>query len=96
MNDKSKLDEALSKLTSKQFKFWELMQSGKLTQVQCYRKCYNVDKSSDFVIKVNASRLWNNTKFILIRNAFTNTITSQTIKAKEVAYCRNAGLCRAM
>lgn len=80
-----KLDEALASLTDKQLKFWELMQTGKLTQVQAYRQSHDVsDTTQKESIEVMASRLWNNAKFKLSRTALMNGITSQTIKAKEV------------
>jgi len=79
------LDEALTQLTDKQLKFWELMQSGKLTQVQAYRQSHDVGEDTpNTTVKVNSSRLWNSTNFKLTRVALVNGITSQTIKDKEV------------
>jgi len=78
------IEELLTNMTDKQFRFWELMQSGNMTQVQAYKTAFNVaEKTSKNVIQVNATRLWNNTKFTLCRNALTNTITNQVAKTKE-------------
>lgn len=78
------IEELLSKMTMMQLKFWELMQSGKATQVQAYRASFNVaEETSNNSVQVDASRLWNNPKFILCRNALTNAITSQVAKTKE-------------
>jgi len=80
----SDLDHALDELTDKQYNFWELMQSGKFTQVVAYRSAFNPSKDrTDKSISTDASRLWNSPRFILVRTALTNGITSQTIKTKE-------------
>ena len=52
---------AMTELTPRQEKFAQEVASGK-TQAEAYRLAYNVDKSKDSSIHVNASKLMSNTK----------------------------------
>ena len=81
---KETIEELLAKMTDKQLQFWELMQSGKMTQEQAYRSAFDVSEfTSKEVVKVQACILWNNHNFTLTRTALMNGITSQVIKTKE-------------
>lgn len=51
----------MTELTPRQEKFAQEVASGK-TQAEAYRLAYNVDKSKDSSIHVNASKLMSNTK----------------------------------
>ena len=81
----SNLDKALMSLTSQQLKFWELMQSGKMTQEQAYRASYSVKASRPkAAVQRDACMLWAKPKFIQCRTALMNGITRQSIKDREV------------
>ena len=76
-NQDISLAEALSSLTDMQYRFWQLMDSGKMTQVQAYREAFNTKTDNDNTVAVNASKLWNSNKFLLIKHALAATKITQ-------------------
>ena len=81
LEDASQVGELLSKLTDNQFRFWELMNDGKLGQREAYRLAYGCEEWSNNAISVQATRLWNNPKFVLIRQALKNTVVEQAARS---------------
>jgi hypothetical protein len=77
------LAEALTELTDKEYKFWQLMDSGKYKQVQAYREAFDSTTDNERTVASNASRLWNSSKFVAIKLALASTKVTQAVRTKE-------------
>ena len=82
------LAEALTALTDKEYKFWQLMDSGKYKQIQAYREAFDTTTDNENTVAVNACKLWNSAKFVLIKQALAATKVTQAIRTKEERIAR--------